>query len=54
MSSSHSQFDLLRQWRFWPLFVTQALGAFNDNGFKQGLVILVTYGLARPVVMMPL
>jgi len=47
MSSDHSQFHLLRQWRFWPLFVTQALGAFNDNGFKQGLVILVTYGLAK-------
>jgi len=47
MSSSHSQFHLLRQGRFWPLFVSQALGAFNDNGFKQGLVILVTYGLAR-------
>ncbi len=41
-----SQFHLLRLKRFFPLFVTQALGAFNDNGFKQGLVILVTYGLA--------
>lgn len=29
-----------------PLFVSQALGAFNDNGFKQALVILVTYSLA--------
>ncbi|MCF6198452.1 MAG: acyl-[ACP]--phospholipid O-acyltransferase [Hyphomicrobiaceae bacterium] len=46
MSADHSQFHLLRQRRFWPLFITQALGAFNDNGFKQGLVILVTYGLA--------
>lgn len=42
----HSQFYLLRLKRFLPLFVTQALGAFNDNGFKQALVILVTYGLA--------
>ncbi len=41
-----SQFYLLRLKRFLPLFVTQALGAFNDNGFKQALVILVTYGLA--------
>ncbi len=43
---AQSQFHLLRLKRFFPLFVTQALGAFNDNGFKQGLVILVTYGLA--------
>ncbi len=42
-----SQFHLLSSRRFWPLFVTQALGAFNDNGFKQGLVILVTYRLAQ-------
>ena len=46
MSSSKSQFHLLGLKRFFPLFVTQALGAFNDNGFKQALVILVTYGLA--------
>ncbi|MCP4935400.1 MAG: acyl-[ACP]--phospholipid O-acyltransferase [bacterium] len=38
---------MLRLKRFFPLFITQALGAFNDNGFKQGLVILVTYGLAN-------
>ena len=43
---AQSQFYLLRLKRFLPLFVTQALGAFNDNGFKQALVILVTYGLA--------
>ena len=43
----HSQFYLLRLKRFLPLFVTQALGAFNDNGFKQALVILVTYSLAQ-------
>ncbi len=42
----HTQFYLLRLRRFLPLFVSQALGAFNDNGFKQALVILVTYGLA--------
>jgi len=29
--------------RFWPLFWTQALGAFNDNVFKNALVILITY-----------
>lgn len=39
---SQSQFGLLRQRRFLPFFLTQALGAFNDNLFKQALVILIT------------
>ncbi len=38
-----SQFTLLRQRRFAPFFVTQFLGAFNDNIFRNGLVILVTF-----------
>ncbi len=41
------QFALLRSRRFLPLFVTQALGAFNDNVFKNALVILITYVLAE-------
>ncbi len=36
---------LLRTRRFLPLFVTQLLGAFNDNLFKFSMVILVTYGI---------
>ena len=32
--------------RFLPLFVTQFFGAFNDNLFKNALVILVTYKIA--------
>jgi MFS family permease len=36
---------LLRARRFLPLFVTQLLGAFNDNLFKSAMVILVTYGI---------
>ncbi len=44
---AHSQFELLKTRRFLPLFITQALGAFNDNGFKNALVILVTYKLAE-------
>jgi acyl-[acyl-carrier-protein]-phospholipid O-acyltransferase/long-chain-fatty-acid--[acyl-carrier-protein] ligase len=43
---ANSQFALLKTRRFLPLFLTQALGAFNDNGFKNALVILVTYRLA--------
>jgi MFS family permease len=34
---------LLSKRRFLPLFVTQFLGAFNDNLFKTAMVILVTY-----------
>ncbi len=38
-----SQFVLLGQRRFLPFFLTQALGAFNDNVFKNALVILIVY-----------
>lgn len=37
---------LWRGRRFWPLFVTQFLGAFNDNLLKNALVVLITYRLA--------
>jgi hypothetical protein len=36
---------LLSKRRFLPLFVTQFLGAFNDNLFKSAMVILVTYAI---------
>ncbi|TVQ95040.1 MAG: MFS transporter [Deltaproteobacteria bacterium] len=39
-----SPFALLSQRRFWPLFWTQFSVAFNDNVFKTGLVLMVTYG----------
>ena len=38
-----SQFSLLRQRRFAPFFSTQFLGALNDNVFRNGLIILVTF-----------
>lgn len=38
------QSALLRSQRFLPLFITQFMGAFNDNFFKNALVILITYG----------
>lgn len=41
-----NQITLLQTRRFLPLFVTQFLGAFNDNVFKNALVILITYRLA--------
>jgi 1-acyl-sn-glycerol-3-phosphate acyltransferase len=34
---------LLVDRRLWPLFWTQALGAFNDNLFKNAIVILITF-----------
>jgi 1-acyl-sn-glycerol-3-phosphate acyltransferase len=42
-----SQFRLLAQRRFAPFFVAQALAAFNDNLFKNVLVILATYQTAQ-------
>ncbi len=45
MSSKH-QFALLKTRRFLPLFLTQFLGAFNDNFFKSALVMLITFRLA--------
>ena len=40
---------LLKQRRFLPLFATQFLGAFNDNLFKQAMVLFATYRiLANP------
>jgi 1-acyl-sn-glycerol-3-phosphate acyltransferase len=38
-----SQFALLGKRRFAPFFWTQALGAFNDNAFRNALVMLVAY-----------
>lgn len=44
----HNQFDLLKNNRFFPLFMTQFLGAFHDNLFKNALVILMLYGVTVP------
>jgi 1-acyl-sn-glycerol-3-phosphate acyltransferase len=38
-----SQFALLGKRRFAPFFWTQALGAFNDNAFRNALVMLVAF-----------
>ncbi len=39
--SGHSQFDLLKQRHFLPYFTVQALGAFNDNVFRQAIIGLM-------------
>ena len=41
--AEHSQFRLFTQRRFLPFFLTQFAGAFNDNLFKNALLLLVTY-----------
>jgi hypothetical protein len=38
-----SSLSLLGKRRFLPLFVTQLLGAFNDNLFKNAMVLFVVY-----------
>ena len=38
---------LLRTRRFLPIFVTQFLGAFNDNLFRTAMIMLVIYGIYR-------
>jgi acyl-[acyl-carrier-protein]-phospholipid O-acyltransferase/long-chain-fatty-acid--[acyl-carrier-protein] ligase len=40
---SDNQFLLLKDTRFYPLFITQFLGAFHDNLFKNALVVLLLY-----------
>lgn len=50
MSSSHhssSQYQIMRQRRFAPLFWVQFLGAANDNVFKFSLTLLATYSAAQ-------
>ncbi len=49
MNALHAknQFALFRSRNFMPLFMTQFLGAFNDNFFKSAMVILITYRLAE-------
>ena len=41
--SNGNQFSLLQQRRFAPFFWTQFLGAFNDNVYKNALVILFAF-----------
>jgi 1-acyl-sn-glycerol-3-phosphate acyltransferase len=43
--SAPNQFRLLVERRFLPFFLTQALGAFNDNVYRNVFVILVTFGV---------
>lgn len=42
-----NQFDLFKTKRFLPLFITQFLGAFNDNIFKNALAVLIAYRITE-------
>ena len=41
----HDALHLVRTRLFLPIFVTQFLGAFNDNLFRTAMVMLVIYGI---------
>jgi len=43
---TENQYSLLKQRRFGPFFFTQFLGAFNDNVFKNSLLILIAFQIA--------
>ena len=49
----HSQFRLFAQRRFLPFFGAQALGAFNDNVYKNVLIILATYHASTYTTLAP-
>lgn len=51
--SQHNQFRLFGQRRFLPFFGAQALGAFNDNVYKNVLVILATYHASTYTTLAP-
>ncbi|MFW2178101.1 MULTISPECIES: MFS transporter [unclassified Moraxella] len=46
-----NQFALFKTKRFAPMFATQFLGAFNDNVFKQGLILVITFMAAAKLGM---
>jgi len=51
--SQPSQFRLFAQRRFFPFFAAQALGAFNDNAYKNVLLIFATYQAATYTTIEP-
>jgi len=51
--SAPNQFRLLSERRFLPFFGTQALGAFNDNVYRNVLIILITFQGASATTLPP-
>jgi 1-acyl-sn-glycerol-3-phosphate acyltransferase len=48
-----SQFGLLKERRFLPFFATQFFGAFNDNLYKNALVILIAFEGSKMTTLNP-
>ena len=48
-----SQFSLIKSCRFGPFFGTQFLGAFNDNLFKNALIVLLTFKTVQWTTLKP-
>ncbi len=51
--STGNEFTLLKERRFLPFFITQFLGAFNDNVFKNALIILIAFQAAQSCPIQP-
>lgn len=47
--AERGQFGLLTVRRFAPFFWTQFLGAFNDNVFKNTLILFIAYKMSREI-----
>lgn len=45
--------SILKSKRFLPLFITQFFGAFNDNAFKNALIIWLTYDMSENLGLNP-
>ena len=48
-----NQFALMADQRFAPFFWTQFFGAFNDNMFRNGLMIMIAYGTGSTLAAHP-
>lgn len=42
-----NRLSLILNQRFWPLFTVQFFGAFNDNVFKQALIVLLVFKVSQ-------
>ncbi len=52
-NGERSQFGLLAVRRFAPFFWTQFFGAFNDNVFRNALILVIAYGAGREAAVAP-
>jgi acyl-[acyl-carrier-protein]-phospholipid O-acyltransferase / long-chain-fatty-acid--[acyl-carrier-protein] ligase len=43
------KYSLFLKRRFWPIFLSTFLGAFNDNLLRSGLVVLIAYSAIRGI-----